>query len=252
MSGAQRARARNLAEQHRRERRARVLADEQPPADQHLPQHHADREQIAAPVERLAVRLLGAHVRGLALDEHRRGRLARVPRLRDAEVGDLDRAFPRQQHVVRRHVAMDDAAHARCRSGKSCAWPRPRSTSLITKITTGNGSSPLAASASRSLPSTSSMTRNSRPSASRSKSSTETMFGCDSRELICASATNICANAGLSEYPGSTRLIATRREKPFGAERRREEHLGHAAAAQPRDRGGISRTCPSTGRQRCR
>ena len=37
-------------------------------------------------------------------------RLARLPGLRDAEVADLDGAFPRQQHVVRRHVAMDDAA----------------------------------------------------------------------------------------------------------------------------------------------
>src|SRR5258706_6053181 len=58
------------------------------------------------------------------------------------------------------------------------------------------------------------MTRNSRLSASRSKSSTETMFGCWSCALICASAMNICANVGLSENPGSTRLIATRREKP--------------------------------------
>ena len=29
---------------------------------------------------------------------------------------------------------MDDAAHARCSTGRSCAWPRPRSTSVITKI----------------------------------------------------------------------------------------------------------------------
>ena len=40
------------------------------------------------------------------------------------------------------------------------------------------------------------------------------MLGWTSCELICASATNICANAGLSESPGSTRLIATLREKP--------------------------------------
>src|SRR5512132_4387911 len=40
------------------------------------------------------------------------------------------------------------------------------------------------------------------------------MFGCWSRELICAAATNVCANDGLSEKPGNTRLIATRRENP--------------------------------------
>ena len=98
--------------------------------------------------------------------------------------------------------------------GRSCACPSPRSSSPITKITTGIGSRPDDASASRSLPSTSSITRNSRPSASRSKSSTDTMFGCTSCELIRASVTNIRVNAGFSENPGSTRLIATRRENP--------------------------------------
>ncbi len=40
------------------------------------------------------------------------------------------------------------------------------------------------------------------------------MFGWVSCEEIWASATNIRAKASFSEYPGSTRLIATFRENP--------------------------------------
>ena len=56
-----------------------------------------------------AQRLLGRHVRDLALDDAGRGLLALALRLGDAEVGQLDLALIADQHVVRADVAVDDA-----------------------------------------------------------------------------------------------------------------------------------------------
>ena len=93
--------------EHRR-RRERVAAGE------HLVEHRAEREQIAPAVDRLGLRLLGAHVRELSAHATcaRVARLVvddRVPGLGDAEVGDLHLALPREQNILRRDVAVDDA-----------------------------------------------------------------------------------------------------------------------------------------------
>ena len=84
---------------------------EQPPTAQHLGQHHADREQIAAGVDRLLDHLLGRHVAVLALERARLG--AVVPPgaggARDAEVDELDVAASGQEQVRRRDVAVDHA-----------------------------------------------------------------------------------------------------------------------------------------------
>ncbi len=74
----------------------------------------AEREEIAPGVHALAEGLLGAHVPELALERlvarHVPGCLVERPAgLRDAELGDLDLAFERHEHVLRRDVAMHDA-----------------------------------------------------------------------------------------------------------------------------------------------
>jgi hypothetical protein len=63
-------------------------------------------QHVGAAVDRLAARLLGRHVRELALDDALV--LGDVARPGDAEVDDLDRAVPRHQHVLRGDVAVDD------------------------------------------------------------------------------------------------------------------------------------------------
>jgi hypothetical protein len=84
-----------------------VALKELPPRD-HLPEHHAERELIGAPVELGAVHLLGRHVLHLAL-EQARGRPRRaIGRLRDAEVHHLGDAVGAHHDVLRDHVAVHD------------------------------------------------------------------------------------------------------------------------------------------------
>ncbi len=72
-----------------------------------------EREEVAARIDAFATRLLGAHVAELALQLLRPRVLGRVldraPCLGDAEVGDFDLALEREEHVLRRHVAVHDA-----------------------------------------------------------------------------------------------------------------------------------------------
>ena len=75
----------------------------------HPVQHRTDREDVGAPIDGLPQRLLGRHVRDLALDDAGGGLLAIALRLRDPEVGQLDLALIADQHVVRADVAVDDA-----------------------------------------------------------------------------------------------------------------------------------------------
>src|SRR5688572_30435049 len=90
------------------ERREIGLALEQTLTGQTLVEHRADREDVAAPIERQAAHLLGRHVAELALEHAgHRARVARR-RLRDAEVDDLDLALVRDEHVLRRAVAVHD------------------------------------------------------------------------------------------------------------------------------------------------
>jgi hypothetical protein len=74
---------------------------------QELPQHDRGRVLIAAAVELLAPRLLGRHVRDLAVDDAGRGLLELERRRRQPEVGQLHLARVRDQDVGRRDVAMD-------------------------------------------------------------------------------------------------------------------------------------------------
>jgi hypothetical protein len=85
-----------------------VAALVEPTAREQLVEHHADREQIRARIDNLAAGLLGRQVAELA---HRGARLDVAVRLhvRDAEVAEDDAAVERQEHVVRRDVAMHEA-----------------------------------------------------------------------------------------------------------------------------------------------
>ena len=98
------------------------VARERAPARQHLVEDAAERPVVRALVDRLAARLLGAHVRAGA-ENHAgtrhvgiRGRGGAVGAadagcraFRQAEIEQLHAAFRRDLHVRRLHVAMDDA-----------------------------------------------------------------------------------------------------------------------------------------------
>ena len=73
----------------RLERQEVGVAMEQPPDREHLVHDDAEREDVAAAVERLAEDLLGRHVRVLALDRAGARPRVRAARLRDAEVEQL-------------------------------------------------------------------------------------------------------------------------------------------------------------------
>ena len=79
---------------------------ELPPGEQ-LPQQDARRVDVDPAVERPAPRLLGRQIAELAEDDPRRGALDLEDRHRQAEVGQLDLAAVREQHVGRRDVAVD-------------------------------------------------------------------------------------------------------------------------------------------------
>ena len=81
-------------------------------ADDHLVEHDPRGEDVGAMVERVAPRLLGAHVVVLALD-HAGRRLARLHRgLRDPEIDELDLSRIGDQHVLRRHITVHDPERA--------------------------------------------------------------------------------------------------------------------------------------------
>src|SRR5690606_38654631 len=75
----------------RLEREEVGVAMEQALDRQHLVHHDAEREDVAAPVERLAEDLLGRHVRVLAFDRAGARARVRAARLRDAEIEQLHR-----------------------------------------------------------------------------------------------------------------------------------------------------------------
>ena len=74
-----------------------------------LPEHHPDGEDVGAPVDPVALGLLGRHVGHLALDGAGARLAAGVDRLGDAEVDDLDQAVVGDEHVLRGGVAVDHA-----------------------------------------------------------------------------------------------------------------------------------------------
>ena len=87
-------------------------AREERASGEHLGQHDADGEQIAAVVDFPAEDLLRGHVAQLALQlaGHRAPFGEETPG--DAEVDELDVADAADQHVGRRHVAVDDVQRA--------------------------------------------------------------------------------------------------------------------------------------------
>ena len=95
-----------------------------------LPEDDAERVEVASPVDVLAARLLGRHVPELAFEDARSS--VKRLRARDAEVGDLHRAFERQENVLRAHVAVDDLERLRplrpsSRARSADLWPLRRS-----------------------------------------------------------------------------------------------------------------------------
>ena len=95
--------------------RRRLGLEGQAPGEQ-LVEDDADRVEVAARVERIAARLLGAHVLGRAADDAgaRDARLLRVGAdLREAEVDDLHevaaRAHRLEDDVLGLEIAVDDA-----------------------------------------------------------------------------------------------------------------------------------------------
>ena len=89
-----------------------AAALEQPPRREHLDEDDAHREDIASPIELLAVRLLGRHVRELSFQlTGPRLRDARI-RPRDAEVREPGETVDADEDVVRGDVAMNEALFA--------------------------------------------------------------------------------------------------------------------------------------------
>ena len=70
-------------------------------------EQNAEREQIRACVDGMPAHLLGRHVREFALDFASFGQAGRLAGgLGDAEVDQLCRARERDEHVLRRHIAV--------------------------------------------------------------------------------------------------------------------------------------------------
>ena len=79
-------------------------------AAEQLVKHRSDRVEIDGRLARAPAQLLGRHVAQLALHVQTRGLFVGQPR--DAEVGQLDLARDRAEHVLRRDVAMHDGRRA--------------------------------------------------------------------------------------------------------------------------------------------
>ncbi len=86
----------------------RVVAVEQGPPSEQLPEDDPHREEVRAPVDRLARRLLGRHVRDLPLQDPDLGLVPRDDRLCDPEIDELHLAVVADEDVVGANVAMDD------------------------------------------------------------------------------------------------------------------------------------------------
>ncbi len=86
-----------------------VSARKQRPAEQHLGEHDADGEQIAARVELAADHLLRRHVAHLAFELSGIRPAVDEARAHDAEVGELHLPRAADENVARRYVAVHDA-----------------------------------------------------------------------------------------------------------------------------------------------
>ena len=88
----------------------RRLGDERPLAHEHFVQHHAQRVHVRSVIDRLARRLLGAHVLGGA--DHAAGhrQVGALEQPGQAEVGQHHPTVIGGEHVAWLDVAMDHAA----------------------------------------------------------------------------------------------------------------------------------------------
>jgi hypothetical protein len=115
------ARRRGLPVQDRVEDQSGRRSVERPAAGRHFVQHDAQREEIAAGVERLAACLFRRHV-GRGADDvtrvrqvpagHRR-RFRDLREFRETEIENLRVAASREKEIRRLQIAMDDAAGVR-------------------------------------------------------------------------------------------------------------------------------------------
>ena len=98
------------------QRREVALADEQPLAGEQLVEHDADREDVAAPVDRQAAHLLGRHVAELALEDARPGSCDALPAaLAMPKSISLTSPSYADEDVLRRDVAVDEVQLAALR-----------------------------------------------------------------------------------------------------------------------------------------
>jgi hypothetical protein len=116
--GAEQIERRVLGRLHAPQRLLRGRRGKRVRAADHLVEHRAQREEVAAAVERPSAGLLRAHVRRLAADAPNPCVgglfvLEGVLGLGDAEVGDLHLSFPGEQDVLRGDVAVHDSQRAR-------------------------------------------------------------------------------------------------------------------------------------------
>ncbi len=77
-----------------------------------LPQHHADGEDVGAPIDLVAAAPARAPCTRPCPSPRRCASRRGVDGLGDAEVDDLDQAVVGDEHVVRRGVAVHDAERA--------------------------------------------------------------------------------------------------------------------------------------------
>ena len=94
------------------------LAVEEPQAGEALVHHHAQREDVAARVERLTANLLGRHVARRALHHADAGAAAAAQRLGDAEVEQLGDALVGHHDVLLGDVAVNDDLPPAARVGE--------------------------------------------------------------------------------------------------------------------------------------
>ncbi len=85
---------------------------EEAPVERRLPERHAEREDVGAPIGRATVGLLRRKVRQRPLDHADGGRRDAVARLREAEVDELGDAVLRDEDVRGVHVAVHDVHRA--------------------------------------------------------------------------------------------------------------------------------------------
>ena len=94
---------------HRAQELVVVAAAKQLARGRQLEQHDPGAEHVAPPIERQAPALFGSHVAELALDGPRPRPAQAVLGLGDPEVDHLHGAVEGREHVVGRHVAVDQA-----------------------------------------------------------------------------------------------------------------------------------------------